>query len=420
MSLPVELFLALRYMRPRRTFVSVITVLSVLGVTLGVMVLIVVLSVMEGFEQRLSEKVIGFNAHIVVQSPDFVPNADALAAKIQKDHPGEVLAASPYVSGPVLCQFANRITPQVIKGIPLEGEDAVLPLRHEIISGEYELRGQTILVGEEWAKRYMALPGDKVLLFGPVHMSSFMRSREGGKAPKTIVLPSEYLITGIFRTGHFEYDMNYFITSLQNAQDLYNIGDNVHGINIRVRDPMQVTPLAMKLNKELKRPLVARTWMELNYTLFTAIATERTVMSFILFFIVIVAAFGLCSTLITITVQKSREIGALKAMGARDGQVLLLFAWHGLIVGMLGSLLGVSTGLLALHYRNPFRDLLDRRFHISVFPADIYNFTDIPSVTHPTSVAVIALAAIVICVVAALIPAGAAAKLQPARALRYE
>lgn len=418
MSWPVELFIALRYLRPRRTFVSVITVLSVLGVTLGVMVLIIVLSVMEGFEQRLSEKVIGFNAHLVVSSSEILRNADALAAQIKSPKHPEVLAASPYAMGPVLVEFAGRITSPIIKGVPIDGDDAVLPLHKYIISGEYELRGQTLLVGEEWAKRNFALPGDKMLVYAPSQLAAIRQAQRSGQ--KVAVLPNEYQITGVFRTGLYDYDLNFFITSLENAQMLYNLGDGVHGINVRVKDPMTVFTLAKQLNSELKPPLIARTWMDLNKALFTAIATERTVMSFILFFIVIVAAFGLCSTLITITVQKSREIGALKAMGARDSQVLVIFAWHGLIVGVLGSILGVALALVALHYRNPFRHFLDTKLHISVFPADIYNFADIPAVVHGETVIGIALAAIFICVLAALIPARAAAKLVPARALRYE
>lgn len=418
MSWPVELFIALRYLRPRRTFVSVITVLSVMGVTLGVAVLIVVLSVMEGFEQRLSEKVIGFNAHLVVSSTDILRHADQVAAQINSPKHPEVLAASPYALGPVLVEFAGKITSPIVKGVPVDGEDAVLPLRKYIISGEYELRGQTVLVGEEWARRNLALPGDKLLIYAPSHLAAIRQAQRSGQ--KVAVLPNEYLITGVFRTGLFDYDLNFFITSLENAQMLYNIGDGVHGINVRVKDPMKVFTLAKTLNAELKPPLYARTWMDLNRTLFAAIATERTVMSFILFFIVIVAAFGLCSTLITITVQKSREIGALKAMGARDGQVLVIFAWHGLIVGVLGSILGVVFGLVALYYRNPFRHFLDTKLHLSVFPADVYNFADIPAVVHAETVTGIAVAAILICVLAALIPARAAAKLAPARALRYE
>lgn len=418
MSWPVELSIALRYLRPRRTFVSVITVLSVLGVTIGVAVLIIVIAVMEGFEQRLSEKVIGFNAHLVVSGPGILLDSDKIAAQLHSPKHPEVLAASPYVSGPVLVEFAGHITAPLLKGVPIDSEDAVLPLHKYIISGEYELRGQTVLVGEEWARRNMALPGDKLLIYAPGHLAILREAQRSGQ--KVAVLPSEYLITGVFRTGLFDYDLNFFITSLQNAQQLYNLGGGVHGINVRVKDPLTVFALAKQLRAELKSPLTARTWMDLNKTLFAAIATERSMMTFILFFIVIVAAFGLCSTLITITVQKAREIGALKALGARDGQIRLIFSWYGFIVGVLGSALGVACGLLALHYRNPFRHFLDRTFGISVFPADVYNFAELPAVVHPETVAGIALAAIILCVLAALIPAQTAAKLAPARALRYE
>jgi len=420
MSLPVEIFLALRYLRPRRTFVSAITMLSVLGVTLGVMVLIVVLSVMQGFEQRLQEKIIGFNAHLTIANNDIVYNAPQLIADLKSDP--EVLDATPFATGPVLAQYAGKITTPIIKGVPTNGDDAALPLRKFIVEGSYELRGDSILAGQEWARRNGAHIGDKILVYAPRHFENVKTLQKGQGA---VMLPDEFTITGIFSTGLFDYDLNFLVTSLANAQRLYKLGDGVHGIAVRMRNPMLAPELKKKLNLAWDRadiypPLAARTWMDLNHPLFNAIATERTVMSFILFFIMIVAAFGLCSTLITITVQKAREIGVLKAMGAREGQVAAIFALHGLIVGLIGAVTGVLLAAVVLAYRNPFRIFLSERLGIEVFSPDVYNFTDIPSVTHPHTVLLIALSAVVICVGAALIPARGAARLDPAQALRYE
>lgn len=418
MNLPVELFLALRYLRPRRSFVSVITVLSVLGVIIGVMVLIVVLSVMTGFRQRLDEKIIGFNAHITVAMADgsVLFDYDKAIDLIKKDP--DVLAATPIIRGPVLVQFHDRMTPAFIKSVPMEGDDPVLPLKQYLVMGEYELHGDSVIVGKEWARRNGAFPGDKIDIFGPTFLRSISAQRNGVKAD--IPLPDEPIIRGIFQTGQFDYDLNFLIVSTEMAQHIWGMSDAVHGIAVRVKNPDLAATVRDRLNATLPKTLNARTWMDDNRELFTAIATERVTMTFILFLVMVVAAFGLCSTLITITVQKSREIGLMKALGATDFQVSEVFLFHGVVVGVLGAVGGTALGLFVLHFRNPFRDFLLHRFHVQVFPASVYSQADIPAVINPLVVTLIATSAVVICVLAALIPALGAARLAPARALRYE
>lgn len=427
MKLPVELFLALRYMRPRRTFVSAITILSVLGVTLAVMVLIVVLSVMEGFEQELRDKVIGFNAHLTVTNGGILEEEDVNKVMARVEIDTEILAATPFAFGPVLAQYGGRISTPVVRGIPAQGVDAVLPLRNYVVFGEYNLEGNTILVGEEWARRNGALVGDEVLIYAPHHLEAMRRNYDAlasadPNAEQEALLPNNYVIIGIYSTGMYDYDLNIFLTSLLNMQRLYRLGDGAHGVQVRLRDgdPNAVFPVARRLNEDFRRPLVARTWMDQNRPLFNAIATERVVMSIILFFIMIVAGFGLCSTLITITVQKSREIAVLKAMGARDGQVMWVFALHGLVVGIIGSVVGVVAALLLLQYRNPLRELLYDNFDVDVFSKEVYPLPEIPMVLEVTTIVWVALAALAICVMAALIPARAAARVDPARNLHYE
>ncbi len=416
MTLPAELFLALRYLRPRRTFVSVITVLSFLGVTLGVMVLIVVLSVMAGFRENLDQRIIGFNAHITVANGEVIYGPETVVALIEKQP--EVVAASPIIRGGVLIEHDGHISTGFIKSAPVEGDDPVLPLKKFLIKGDYELRGDSVIVGYQWARENFAFPGDKVDLFGPSMALSYLNQ---GEKNHVIVSPDEPIIRGIFKTGQYDYDQNFMLVSDEMARHLYGIeGDGCQAISVRLKDAAQAEAVKERLNKILPQGFLARTWMDDNRDLFNAVATERVVMTFILFFVMLVAAFGLCSTLITITVQKSREIGLMKALGANDGQVCGVFLFHGLVVGVVGAVFGTVCGLVLLYFRNSFRLFLLHSFGIDVFSPKIYGLPDIPAVINPTNVAVIAFSAVVICVLAALLPAINAARLAPARALRYE
>jgi lipoprotein-releasing system permease protein len=416
MALPVELFLAMRYLRPRRTFVSIITVLSFLGVTVGVLVLIVVLSVMDGFRTELDKRIIGFNAEITVASDGIIYESDKIVDLIEKQ-PG-VVAASAFIRGPVLVEFHDRMTFAYIKSVPGDGDDPVLPLKQNLIMGDYELLGDSVIVGAEWSRQNAAFPSDKIDLFGPAFARSAMTQNEKNHVD---VLPDEPIIRGVFKTGHYDYDQNFMLVSMEMAQHLYGIEDGgCQGIAVRLKDASQAEAVKERLNQILPQPLLARTWMDDNRDWFNAIATERITMAFILYLVMIVAAFGLCSTLITITVQKSREIGLMKALGANDFQVSGVFLFHGLVVGSLGSVFGTICGLTILHFRNPFRLFLMQAFHIQVFPSSVYQQADIPAVINPANVVVIAISAVVICVLAALLPALNAARLAPARALRYE
>jgi len=417
MQLPVELFLALRYLRPRRTFVSIITVLTFLGVTLGVGALIVVLSVMAGFQQVMTDKIIGFNAHITVAMADgaMLRDYDALTKKIES-YPG-VLAAAPFILGPVIVVHDGDISTCYIKSIPVDADDPVVPLRKSLKLGDWELRGDSVLVGSEWGKRNSAFPGDKITIFGPAQISDYLHRND--KNPVTH-LPEDLTIQGIFETGRFDYDLNFLLVSTETAQQIWGAPDAVHGIAVRLRNADDAEAMKEKLNATLPNTLSARTWMDNNRELFNAVETERVVMACLLCLILTVASFGLCSTLITVTVQKSREIGLMKALGATDQQVCHVFLFHGTVVGIVGAILGTIVGFLFLHYLNAIRDFLLFAFHIQVFSGSVYFLPQLPAVVNYTQVAIINLAAILVCILAALVPAVSAARLAPARALRYE
>jgi lipoprotein-releasing system permease protein len=422
MELPVELSLALRYLRPRRTFVSVITVLSFLGVAIGVAVLIGVLSVMAGFEQEIADKIIGFNAHITVAMADgsVLRDYDKLADLIRKQ-PG-VLAASPIIRGQVLVQHENSrgdmtMTPAFIKSVPLDGDDAVLPLKKFLIMGDWELHGDSVIVGKEWSKANGAFPGDKITIYGAAQVQSFLHRNDKNNV---IALPEEPIIRGVFQTGRYDFDQEYLLVSLEMAQRIWGMDNAVHGIAVRVKDPERAQEVKDDLNRVLPATLYARTWMDDYRDLFNQIGVERVVMALILCLLLVVAAFGLCSTLITTTIQKSREIGLMKALGANDFQVCSVFLFHGTVVGIVGTISGTILGLGVLRNLNVIRDFLLYAFHIQVFPDTVYGLPSIPAIINVPEIAIIDASAVAICILAALIPAIGAAKLAPARALRYE
>jgi lipoprotein-releasing system permease protein len=422
-NLPVEFALALRYLRPRRTFVSIITLLSWGGVAIAVMVLIVVLSVMTGFRQEFEKKIIGFNAPVTVTSANIIYDADKIVALIEKQ-PG-VTGAAGVVRGPVLVEIDNRMAPAYISSAPLDGDDPVLPLKKFLIAGDYELRGDSVLIGRNWGANNGVFPGDKITIFGGGAAQNFLDQQKaraaGDNTPVVHIMPDEPVVRGVFQTGHYAFDNDFLLVSMEMAQHIYGLEDGgVQEIAVRVKDLDQVNAVRDEINAILPRPLFAATWMDNNHDFLTALATERVVMTFILFMVMIVAAFGLCSTLITITVQKSREIGLMKALGANDLQVCSVFLLHSAVVGVVGSISGTILGLLVLHYRNPFRDFLLHRFGIQVFNPDVYGQTTIPAVINPVFVTIVALSAVAICLLASLLPAANAARLAPARALRYE
>jgi lipoprotein-releasing system permease protein len=432
--LPFSYFIALRYLRPKRTFLSVITLISIIGVVLGISVLIIVISVMTGFERELERKVIGFEAHITI-SPDpnsFVSNwRDAV--KIAEKTPG-VVAATPTTLEPVIVEFQKSRMTLLVRGIdPDQGGDRVLGLKSVMVAGKFDLEGDKCVVGSELASVLGLQVGDKLTIYSggsPSHIIDLLKEAQDqpekkGKIEQAIslIVPTELEVTGIFSTGRYVYDSNYVIAPLNIGQELYDLGDAVHYVLVKTADPYNVEATKALLNPELRQlnpPLHAVTWIDQNREYLDALRVERTTMFFILTFVVIVAAFGIMSTLITTTVQKTREIGVMKALGATMGQILWAFLAQGTLVGFFGTLIGLGTGIFLVQYRNQVRDFLAQVFNIHLFPASVYQFSEIPAEIVPHDVIIICVSGFIICTVAALIPAFFAARLDPVKALRYE
>ncbi len=407
--LPFEVFLGLRYLKPKRTFVSVITLISLAGVTIGVWVLIVVIAVMSGFDRELREKLMGMHAHVTVMGGLIEHSDKLLQTVLATPH---VKAATPFALNVVLIEFERHAATPYLKGIDPKREVTVSKLGTYIKEGSLDLEGDKVVIGRELSTQYGIFLGDKITVYSP---------RNFEKKGEEVYLPMELTVTGIFESGMYEYDYALIFTSLETAQELYSLGNAVHGIEITTDDPINgARDVAATLNKKLPAPLGAQTWAQMNQRLLGAIQVEKSVMFFILTFIIIVAAFGIMSTLITVTVQKTREIGVMKALGAGSGKILRIFLLQGFIVGVFGVALGLGLGLLTVRNINPINHFLSQVVGIDLFPRDIYNFPSIPAFLTIQDLLTIGLSALVICTLAGVLPALRAARLEPVEALRHE
>jgi lipoprotein-releasing system permease protein len=427
---PFGLFLAMRYLKPRRTFVSIITLISILGVTLGIAVLIVVISVMTGFDRELKTKVLGFDPHIQINNGALIDDWRAVRTVAEKT-PG-VVAAAPFVMGPVLAEFQNhRIAPK-IRGVDPDLEARVTDIAGLMKngSGKFDLSGDDAVVGIDLARSLGLHVGDKLTIYSPKNLAGIadeLKKLEGKDASKEkitelreAVLPTEVTVTGIFNSGRYIYDSEFLFVPLYLGQELYELGDSVHGLSVRTIDPYRAQVVKSALLARLDPPLTAETWMDLNAQFFDAVRTERATMFVILFVVLIVAAFCVMNTLITVTVQKTREIGIMKAVGADVWQIVRVFLSQGVVVGVFGLVSGLGLGLGILALLNPFKRWMESAFGIEVFSREVYGFGEIPYWTKPADVLVICAGAFTICAFAALIPAYFAARLDPVKALRFE
>ena len=446
--LPFGLFLALRYLKPRRTFVSVITLICILGVALGVAMPIIVISVMSGYDREIKKAALGFDPHIEIMTPHLIDHWRELRAEI-KDTPG-VVASSPFVMGPILAEAHNRRLAPQIRGIEPDLEAKVIDLNGLMgkgSEGKFDLDGDKAVVGVDLARALDLQLHDKLTLYSPRNLEALaqeLKNMEGKKADpekidqlRSLVAPVEVEVTGFFYSGRYPYDSGFLFVPLHLGQELYELEGRVHGVSVRTADPYRAGEVAKALNAKFDRDADARpaaetdddprdnvphaqTWMELNAAFYGAVRTERATMFVILFVVLIVAAFCVMNTMITVTVQKKREIGIMKAVGADVWQIVRVFTSQGVAVGVIGILAGLGIGLAFLHVLNPFKRAMERFFNVEVFDRHVYGLADIPYWTKPADVTVICVSMFAICSLAALIPAYLAARLDPVKALRAE
>ncbi|MFZ1073797.1 MAG: ABC transporter permease [Verrucomicrobiia bacterium] len=421
--LPFELMLALRYLRPKRTFVSIITLISIVGVALGVAVLIIVISVMSGFDHDLREKILGFNAHLkVFAAGKTMENYDRVMELVESNK--NVRGVAPFVLGPVLLETEptngaqSAFSTPYLRGVDPGHEADVSVLPQSIVAGKFDLSGRGLVVGSEFARSYNLFVGDRVSIYSPAELKKMKEQR--GTTNEEAILPDEYTVTGIFDVGYFDYDSSVVVASLENAQDLYALGDSVHGLMVMLQDPYQAPEVQPELEAALGPDYNITTWTEENATILGALLVEKNVMFYILFFIVIVAALCILSAQITFVVQKTREIGMLKALGATNLQISGIFLSQSAIIGVLGVLAGYGLGILALAYRNEFLHFMNRLTGRDLLPVSLYFFNQLPAVINLNDIAIICGGSFVICILGGVLPAWRAGRLKPVEALRYE
>ena len=420
--LPFELSLALRYLRPKSSFVSVITMISITGVMLGVAVLLVVIAVMSGFDREWRERILSFNAHLKILKTESTMKDYALVMSLVATNP-DVKGVSPFVLGQVLVKSQPAggdamIRGPVLRGIDPQQEASVSVLPKSIISGKFDLSGKGLLAGSEFARDMRLSVGDHLAVYSPRSLEKMEKSRN--RADAEAILPEDFEVRGIFDVGFNDFNYLMIITSLNNAQDLYGLDESVHGLYVMLHDPFKVDHVRDQLQKALGTNYHTVTWIEENAQIFGALATEKTMMYIILFIVMIVASFAIVNSEITFAVNKMKEIGLLKALGAYNRQVMVIFLSHSMGVGFVGVGLGFLLGRFFLGQMNNVLRAVKSLTHFDLLPAGIYQIHELPYQLLPLDVAIICGGGFIICVLAGFLPAWKAARLAPVEALRNE
>jgi lipoprotein-releasing system permease protein len=406
--LPFSLFLALKYLRPKRSFISVVTAISVTGVLLGVAILVIVLSVMTGFDNMWRDKILSFKPHLAVTSrAGPVRDEDALCRAVEAV-PG-VTGAAPVIQTLVLMQREGVAMAPIVVGVPPDRAGRVSRVPRSVRSGRFDIEGRNTVVGIDLAERMGAKVGDKVLVYSPRNVMS----------QDELYLPEELTVSGVFDMGMWDFDSRFILTSLEVARDLAGMEDGADAVYVMTSDPFRFAEMAERVRKAAGAAYDVRTWRDEDALMFSALSHEKTMMFVLLVFITVVAIFCVTNTLIVITVQKTNEIGLLKAVGFSSGRIMAAFVWHGWIQCLAGIAAGIGVGLLVLDHLNDIASWLTA-LNVEVFPKEIYRLNEIPWSTSFGELARIALFVMAFCTLSSILPAYRAARLDPVEALRNE
>ncbi len=412
---PYELFIGLRYTRAKRRnhFISFISLISILGIALGVTALITVLSVMNGFEQELRTRILGMAAHATVTAYDGrLRDWQALRAQVERDP--EVVGSAPYIEREAMLTRSGRVSGALLRGVLPGEEPRVSDVGAHMKAGALtDLRpGEFgIVLGSELAYALGAAPGDRVTVISPQAMVT-----PAGTLPRL----RRFTVVGIFEVGMYEYDRGVALVHLQDAARLFRLDDAVTGLRLKLRDMFDVHRVSARLASGLPPELRLRDWTRQHANFFRAIQTEKRVMFIILALIVAVAAFNIVSTLVMVVTDKQSDIAILRTLGATPRSIMGVFMVQGAVIGLFGTLLGVVGGVtLALNVET-LVPAIERLFEVQFLPADVYYISELPSELHWSDVWQIAGFSLLLSLLATLYPAWRASRTQPAEALRYE
>ena len=410
---PLPFFIGLRYTRAKRRnhFISFISLISMLGMILGVAVLILVLSVMNGFDRELRDRILGMVPHASIHAYGAMENWKEVVDLAEQDE--EVVGAAPFIQGQGMLTFNGQVQPALITGVEPEYEKDVSIITDHIIAGDFDSLSQDdygIVVGELLARNLGVRVGDKVMMVLPEATTTLV-----GVSPRY----KRFTVTGIFKIGA-QLDSGMAYISLDNAATLYRLGDGVQAVRLKLKDLFKSGRVASRLALNLPGNYYTSDWTRTQGNLFQAIQMEKTMIGLLLLMIVAVAAFNIISTLVMVVTDKRSDIAILRTMGATPRTIMRIFMVQGAVIGLVGTLLGTVLGILAALSVSDIVAWLEGVFGFQILSADVYFISYIPSQLQVTDVVIVSCSALLMSFVATLYPSIRAAKVQPAEALRYE
>lgn len=411
-----ELFIGLRYTRAKRRnhFISFISLISLMGITLGMTALITVMSVMNGFQKEVRTRILGVASHIQVSGINGTLTDWRKVADEALKHP-EVEAAAPYVSAQGMVSFDQIVSGVVVRGILPDMEDHVADLGRMMIDGKLEdlVPGRFgIVIGRELSRALGVFTGDKIVLISPQ-----------GQVTPAGILPrlKQFTIVGIFEAGHFEYDSGLVLIHLADAQKLYRMEeDQVSGVRLKLDDLFQAPQVARELVPLISADVHITDWSRQHANYFRAIQIEKRMLSLILALIIAVAAFNIVSTLVMAVTDKQSDIAILRTLGASPRSIMKVFIVQGTLIGILGTTLGVIGGVLLAYNVEAVIATIERLFSVQFLSREVYYISEIPSDLHFADVITVAAVSFVLTLLATLYPSYRASRVNPAEALRYE
>jgi lipoprotein-releasing system permease protein len=410
-----ELFIGLRYTRSRQRtrFISVISLISIVGIALGMTVLITVLSVFNGFQREVRTRMLSAVAHIQVSDldeklTDWQATANAVKQNV------EVKATAPYVNAQGLLTSGGNVRGAFVRGIIPELEDTVDDLGRNMRRGELSSlkSGEySIVLGDALARQLGVVPGDVIVLVAP-----------SGQVTPAGIIPRlrQFTVTGTFNVGHYEIDSTLALVHIEDAQRIFRLGDAVTGVRIKLDDLFRAPQVARELLRLLPPNITVLDWTRMNATYFRAVDLEKRMMSLLLFFIIAIAAFNLVSSLFMVVKEKSADIAILRTLGASPGGVMRVFMIQGVLIGFVGVLFGIVFGVLGALYVDVIVGFVESVFGFKFLPQDVYQISDLPTELRMSDVVVTAVTAFALSTLATIYPSWRASKVNPAEALRYE